>query len=138
MLLNGCPDLRPSWFAASPTYLQALLDRLRAGTSDKLEHSLRFVLCGASALPETLRAELEAILKVPILEVYGSSEAGVMSANPAPPARRKPGTVGLFNPDELAIKDNSTGMLLPTGATGEIVVRGPSVTPGYIDKRKFR
>jgi len=126
-------DLHPTWFWASPTFLQGMVDRYRTGTSHKLEHSLRFVLSGASVLPEIVRAQFEATLKVPILEVYGSSEAGIMSANSAPPAIRKPGTVGHFDPNELAIKDNSTGVLLPTGTVGEIVVRGPSVMPGYIN-----
>ena len=64
--------------------------------------------------------------------MYALSEAGVMAANPAPPATHKPGTVGLISPGEVAIKDDRGG-LLDAGVVGEIIVRGPSVSPGYLD-----
>jgi oxalate---CoA ligase len=78
-----------------------------------------------------VRTELEALLGIPILEFYGLSEAGIMAANPAPLAKRKPGTVGVIPPDELPIRSES-GNILAVGEVGEIVVRGPSVTPGYV------
>jgi acyl-CoA synthetase (AMP-forming)/AMP-acid ligase II/thioesterase domain-containing protein/acyl carrier protein len=130
--ISWIADLSPTWFSASPTYLQALLDRLRGAGVEKPEHSLRFILSSSTYLPDKVRTELEAMLGIPILEFYGLSEAGIMAANPAPPAKRKPGTAGLPPPDELAIQDQD-GRPLPVGQVGEIVVRGPSVTPGYID-----
>ena len=101
-------------------------------TGQKLQHSLRFILSSSSHLPETLRTELETTLGVPVLEFYGLSEAGVMAANPAPPARRKPGTAGLVARNELAIRSHD-GDPAPVGEVGEIAVHGPSVTPGYIN-----
>ncbi len=38
--------------------------------------------------------ELEALLGVPVVEAYSSSETGIITANP-PHGRRKPGSVGL-------------------------------------------
>lgn len=125
-------DLRPTWFSATPSVLLAILDRL-SELPEKLEHSLRFVLSSSAYLPEAVRTELEAALGVPVLEFYGLSEAGIMAANPAPPAKRKPGTAGLVPRSELAIKDQDE-TLLPDGKIGEIVVRGPSVTPAYINE----
>jgi len=124
-------ELRPTWFSAGPTYLRAMLDKIRAGDS-KLAHSLRFILSSSSYLPEFVRAELETLLGIPILEFYGLSEAGVMAANPMPPAKRKPGTVGVFPPDELAIRSEARN-ILGIGEVGEIVVRGPSVSPGAVN-----
>ena len=121
--------LRPTWFSAGPTYLQAVLDRLQSNEL-AIEHSLRFILSSSSYLPEPVRTELENILGIPILEFYGLSEAGVMAANPAPPRVRKPGTAGLVAPDEVAVRSED-GHLLGAGEVGEIVVRGPSVSPGY-------
>jgi acyl-CoA synthetase (AMP-forming)/AMP-acid ligase II/acyl carrier protein len=122
-------QVRATWFSAGPTYLQAVLDRLQSKELP-VEHSLRFILSSSSYLPEPVRTELENILGIPILEFYGLSEAGVMAANPAPPLVRKPGTAGLVANDELAVR-NEDGHLLDTGEVGEIVVRGPSVSPGY-------
>src|SRR6185312_16496080 len=62
---------------------------------------------------------------------YGLREAGVVAANPAPPAKRKPGTVGLITSD-VAILD-SDGRRLPAGDTGAVAVRGPGLSPGYVD-----
>jgi acyl-CoA synthetase (AMP-forming)/AMP-acid ligase II/thioesterase domain-containing protein/acyl carrier protein len=124
-------ELRPTWFSAGPTYLQALLDRLRSKKTG-LEHSLRFILSSSSYLPEPVRTELENRLEIPVLEFYGLSEAGVMAANPSPPAKRKPGTAGAIPSGELAIRDEA-GNFLSAGEVGGIVVRGPSVTPGYAD-----
>jgi thioesterase domain-containing protein len=128
-LAEWIPSLGPTWFTAGPTYLQAVLDRVRARRGKKLEHCLRFIQCGSSYLPESARVELEAILGIPILEAYGLSEAGIIAANPMPPAKRKPGTAGVAPSDEMAIR--SEGKLLGAGEIGDIVVRGPSVTPGY-------
>src|SRR6185312_5124571 len=58
-------ELRPTWFSAGPTYLRAMLDKIRAGDS-KLAHSLRFILSSSSYLPEFVRAELETLLGIPI------------------------------------------------------------------------
>ena len=82
-----------------------------------------------------MRSELEGILKCPILEVYGISEAGVMAANPAPPAKRKPGTAGRIAEGELVIR-GETGKSLATGEIGEVFVGGPGLMPGYLGEAK--
>ena len=56
------------------------------------------------------------------------SEAGILAADPAPPAKRKPGTTGLISRHELAII-GPNGDVLPDGEVGEIVVHGPTVSP---------
>jgi len=53
-----------------------------------------------------------------------------MASNPLPPGKRIPGTVGLAAGPEVAVM-NEQGDLLPPGQTGEIVIRGENVTPGY-------
>jgi oxalate---CoA ligase len=131
-LAEWLPSLSPTWVSASPSYLLAALDRIRSRGGKKPEHCLRFIRCGSSYLPESVRVELEIILGIPILESYGLSEAGGMAGNPAPPAKRKPGTAGVVTPDELAIR-NQAGDFLTAGEVGEIVVRGPSVAPGYVN-----
>src|SRR5215831_7729258 len=122
------PELCPTWLWANPTFFQAVLDRLRSGAETKLTHSFRFVVSGTAYLSPTLRAELEAMLGVPVLQSYGMSEAGILAADPAPPAKRKPGTTGLISRHELAII-GPNGDVLPDGEVGEIVVHGPTVSP---------
>jgi oxalate---CoA ligase len=127
-LAEWIPELCPTWLWGNPTFFQAVLDRLRSGAGNKLTHSLRFVVSGTAFLPPTLRAVLEETLGVPVLQSYGMSEAGILAADPAPPRKRKPGTVGLASRDELTIV-GPEGDLLPDGEVGEIVVHGPTVSP---------
>ena len=78
-------------------------------------------------------AALESAFDVPVIEAYGMTEAAHQIAiNPLPPGRRKPGSVGLATGPEVAIMD-PVGRLLPAGRTGEIVIRGTTVTRGYED-----
>ena len=128
-------ELRPTWFSAGPTFLQAVLDDLRSRREPTPKHDLRFITSGSAHLPGRVRTELEAILHCPILEVYGISEAGVMAANPAPPAKRKVGTVGRIPAGELVIRAES-GAILPAGEIGEIFVSGPGLMPGYLGQSK--
>jgi acyl-CoA synthetase (AMP-forming)/AMP-acid ligase II/thioesterase domain-containing protein/acyl carrier protein len=127
-LVEWIPDLCPTWLWGNPTFFQAVLDRLRSRAGMKLTHSLRFVVSGTTYLPPTLRAELEETLSVPVLQSYGMSEAGILAADPAPPFKRKPGTVGLISRDELTIV-GPKGDPLPDGEVGEIVVHGQTVSP---------
>jgi oxalate---CoA ligase len=127
-------ELRPTWLAAAPPFLQSLVEQLRGrsdGESAPSWASLRFVLSTASYLPTGTAAELEALLGRPVVEFYGLAEAGMMTAPVLPPVRAKPGTVGRIPEGELAIRADN-GVFLPAGQTGNVVVRGPSVMPGYI------
>ena len=75
--------------------------------------------------------ELEETFGAPLIEAYGMTEAShQMASNPLPPAVRKPGAVGLPTGVEISIMDPA-GRHLPLGSTGEVVIRGPSVTEGY-------
>jgi oxalate---CoA ligase len=55
-----------------------------------------------------------------------------MASNPLPPAPRIPGSVGIPTGSEIAVVDRQL-QLLPEGIQGEVVVRGPSITPGYLN-----
>src|SRR5262249_58342272 len=53
-----------------------------------------------------------------------------IACNPLPPARRKAASAGMPVSLDVAIMDER-GALLPGGQTGQIVVRGAGVMPGY-------
>jgi acyl-CoA synthetase (AMP-forming)/AMP-acid ligase II len=66
-----------------------------------------------------------------MVEGWGMSETCAMGTNNPVNATEFSGTIGLPLPGiDIAIKDDA-GESLPTGATGEICIRGPNVTPGY-------
>jgi O-succinylbenzoic acid--CoA ligase len=95
--------------------------------------SLRCVLLGGGPAPEPLLRRCAA-LGVPVVQTYGLTETASQVATLAPEdTLRKLGSAGkpLFG-TELRI-EASDGALLPAGSEGEIVVRGPTVTPGYLN-----
>jgi acyl-CoA synthetase (AMP-forming)/AMP-acid ligase II len=76
--------------------------------------------------------ELEQTFGCPVIESYGMTEAAhQMTSNPLPPRPRKAGTVGPAAGPEVAVLDEA-GRAVPAGATGEVAIRGPNVTAGYV------
>jgi len=124
-------EFRPTWYTAVPTMHQAVLAEAPAHRDAVARHSLRFIRSCSSALPPRVMAQLEAAFGVPAVESYGMTEAAhQMATNPLPPGARKPGSVGLAAGPEVAILDEA-GNPLPDGQTGEVALRGASVTAGY-------
>ncbi|MDG5774849.1 class I adenylate-forming enzyme family protein [Haloarculaceae archaeon H-GB1-1] len=111
-----------------PTMLSRLLD---AGWSPP--DRLRFVLLGgAPASPELVDRCEDA--DVPVHPTYGMTETASQVATATPrQAFEHPGTVGhplLFT--QISVQ-NDEGRECGTGETGELVVDGPTVSPGYLD-----
>ncbi|HYM70183.1 MAG TPA: AMP-binding protein [bacterium] len=124
-------EFRPSWYTAVPTIHQAILARAAECASVVARCPLRFIRSCSAALPPQVMTELERVFGVPVLEAYGMTEAShQISSNPLPPLPRKTGSVGTATGCDAAIMDEA-GVLLPPGAIGEIVIRGPGVTRGY-------
>ncbi|HKU95316.1 MAG TPA: AMP-binding protein [Vineibacter sp.] len=124
-------DARPTWLTAAPAFLISVLEKMRTLPAGQLQHSLRFVLSTASYISEAVRSELETVLGVPVREFYGLAEAGMMTAPSLAPGDVRPGTVGRIPPGELAIRGDD-GAFLPAGQVGQVILRGPSIMPGYL------
>ncbi len=112
---------------------QAILARASEHADVIADVPLRLVRSSSAALPERVLAALEETFGAPVLEAYGMTEAAhQMASNPLPPRDRKPGSVGLPAGPDIAVMA-ADGRILPSGETGEIVIRGPNVTDGYED-----
>lgn len=127
-------EVEPTWYTAVPTMHQAILSRA-ARNKDSIEKlNLRFIRSSSSSLPPQVMAQLEETFGCPVIESYGMTEAAhQMASNPLPPAARKPGSVGIAAGPEVAIMAEDSGKLLPHGMQGEVVIRGPNVTDGYVE-----
>jgi acyl-CoA synthetase (AMP-forming)/AMP-acid ligase II len=124
-------ELQPSWYTAVPTMHQAILARAARNPEIVERARLRLIRSSSASLPPQVMADLERLFRCPVIESYGMTEAAhQMASNPLPPAARKPGTVGTAAGPEVAIMGTG-GQLLPAGAIGEVVIRGPGVTRGY-------
>ena len=116
-----------------PTMLVRMLD---AGWEPP--ESLRFVLLGGAPASRELIERCER-RRVPVCPTYGATETASQIATALPEeAFAHEGTVGQpLVVTDLAILDES-GEPCDPGATGEIVVDGPTVTPGYLDEDATR
>jgi acyl-CoA synthetase (AMP-forming)/AMP-acid ligase II len=124
-------EAKPSWYTAVPTMHQAILTRAERNKDAIARASLRFIRSSSASLPPQVMQELEAVFGAPVIESYGMTEAAhQMTSNPLPPRARKPGSVGIAAGPEVRVMDEE-GNLLPSGALGEVVIRGPNVTKGY-------
>ncbi len=107
--------------------LQRMLDD-RGSRSYPL--SLRCVLLGGGPAPRPLLEDCER-RGMPVVQTYGLTETASQAVTLAPEdALRKLGSAGTpLLPLELRISVN--GRTAATGEVGEILVKGPSVSPGY-------
>ena len=121
----------PTWYTAVPAIHQAVLSAARAGAVGVKPCSLRVIRSASSTLPSSVSNGLEGLFEVPVIDTYGMTEAASqIAANPV--KRRKPGSVGQPAGSEVRITDDE-GRPLPAGGRGEITLRGPTVTRGYVN-----
>jgi acyl-CoA synthetase (AMP-forming)/AMP-acid ligase II len=125
-------DCQATWYSAVPTMHQAILAQARHNSERAANCRLRLVRSSSAPLPPRVFAQLEQTFEAPVIEWYGMTEvaASPIACNPLPPRQRKPGSVGVSVGLDVAIMDEGEA-LLPGGQTGQVVVRGARVMPGY-------
>ncbi len=121
----------PTWWSASPTVHQAVLERAEAHADVIARRPVRLIRSTSGPLPTTTLAKLERTFAAPVIEAYAATEApSLIASNPLPPRPRKPGSVGLVTGPEVAILGEG-GEPLGPGRVGEVVLRGRHVLPAY-------
>jgi oxalate---CoA ligase len=124
-ILGLLRDTGTTWFSATPPMHTEIMDAWPGGP---VQHSLRFVRVGSSALPRPLRERLAAFYGVPVVESYGMTEAHQIASTPLD----GDGTRGLLpTGSQVAIRTESGIMTVPQ-VRGEIVVRGENVADRYL------
>jgi acyl-CoA synthetase (AMP-forming)/AMP-acid ligase II len=110
---------------------QAILARAERNRDVIMAHPLRFIRSSSASLPAPVFQALEQAFDCPVIEAYAMTEnAHQMTSNQLPPGKRKPGFVGCAAGPEVAVM-SPDGRLLGANEEGEVVTRGPNVTPGY-------
>ena len=123
-------EARPSWYTAVPTMHQAILSRAPRNADTIAEVPLRFLRSSSASLPAQVMAALAETFRAPVIEGYGMTEAAhQMASNPLPPRAQKPGSVGVAAGPMVRIAHEVEDRLID--GTGEVVISGPNVTPGY-------
>jgi acyl-CoA synthetase (AMP-forming)/AMP-acid ligase II len=98
--------------------------------------SVRLVFSGAAPLGEDLAKELSKKLGCPVTQGYGMTEASpVTHLSPTHNVPLKPGSAGRVIPNtEVTIVDPVTGDALGTHQEGELLIRGPQIMKGYLNR----
>jgi acyl-CoA synthetase (AMP-forming)/AMP-acid ligase II len=98
--------------------------------------SVRLVFSGAAPLGEEVARALSTKLGCPVVQGYGMTEASpVTHLSPTRNAPSKPGSIGQVVPaTEVKIVDTVTRAELGTGQEGELLIRGPQIMRGYLNR----
>ncbi|HJQ56285.1 MAG TPA: acyl-CoA synthetase [Vineibacter sp.] len=125
---------------AVPTTLAAIMNVPRDGHDLS---SLKAFVTGGSTVPVELIRRIERELGAPVIEGYGMTEVHCYSTMNPLHGERRPGSVGLRLPYlDVRIADVSVDGAIrrdcATGEIGHVLMRGPQVTPGYLDPRHDR
>ncbi len=119
---------------AVPTILNRLIQKTdEAGIK---RSSLQFCISGGASLPVEILRRFEERFETRIYEGYGLSECSPVCIENPFGKKTKPGSIGLPIPGFKArIVDNSDRDV-ETGQVGELIVKGPGVMKGYLDRPK--
>ncbi len=130
-VMEAIGEERCTGFAGVPLTFELLRQKVDLGTVPR--STLRYVTqAGGGMHPDTIRWARRAFAPARLFVMYGQSEATArLSYLPPELAEAKEGSVGRgLSNLELRVVD-ANGTELPPGEVGELVARGPSVTPGY-------
>ena len=126
----GMKEAQPTWYTAVPTMHQAILSRAGRNADVIAETPLRFLRSSSASLPAQVMVALNETFNAPVVEAYGMTEAAhQMACNPLASGTQKPGAVGIPAGPQMKIAHEAENKLID--GTGEVVISGPNVTPGY-------
>ncbi|WLP90848.1 AMP-binding protein [Gordonia sp. NB41Y] len=126
--------LRPTYFSAVPTIYALLVANADGDDVTPDLTSLRFAICGAAPISKELLGRVERTFAIPIVEGYGLTEGTCASACNPVRGPRKPGTVGPALPGQRIRIVDPDGRDVSPGGIGEVLIAGPNVMRGYLDR----
>jgi long-chain acyl-CoA synthetase len=120
-------------FPGVPTMFHYLLEATRGETNLKFGN-LRLCISAGAIMPATLNREFEEHFGIQLLDGYGITETSTMVVMNWPTGGRVLGSCGVPLP-ALAVRIvDLNGRDVAPYQEGELIVRGPSVMPGYHNK----
>ncbi len=120
------------WMLGVPALYRMILENDRLDRYDL--NSIRYCYCGGDVLPVEVFKRWKDRFKVPIYQVYGSTEAGHVTYSRIDGDPR-PTTIGLpLASRECLVVNPETLEPVPDGESGELVVTSPYTLKEYLNK----
>ena len=95
--------------------------------------SVKHMICAASTLSEPIAKVILERVGTVVRQLYGLTE--IPSVTVCPLGINKPSSIGVpMGNTELAVSDPHTGQHLGAGICGELLIRGPQVMKGYLNR----
>ena len=126
-----------STWVSTPSFAQMCL--IEKGFSESMMPSMRrFLFCGETLAPETASQLIERFPSAAVWNTYGPTEATVATTSVrvdrALVAEFSPLPVGSEMPGTRILICGDDGAPVAEGERGEIVIVGPNVSPGYLNR----
>ena len=134
-LLETIGKFKPTFAPLVPTMYIGMLNHPLIQKTDMT--SIKGCFSGSAPLPVEVIRDFEKKTGAVIVEGFGMTESTpVTHVNPFAGSKRKVGSIGIPIPcTEARIVDLASGTIdMPVGETGELIVRGPQVMRGYLNK----
>ncbi|WP_462325856.1 long-chain-fatty-acid--CoA ligase [Desulfoplanes sp.] len=133
-LLEAIRKYRPTISPCVPTMYIGMLEHPDLKMTDMT--CFKLITSGGSSLPVEVLNRFRELTGVDINEGFGMTETSPQTHLNPYGGLIKPGSIGLPYPDtEIRIVDLETGKNdVPVGEPGEMLIRGPQVTKGYLNK----
>jgi len=125
---------KPTAYVNVPSLYQILLKNPKF---KQLDHSnCEACISAAAPFPVESQKEFESIVgKGKLIEAYGMTECSPLTTMNPSKGKKKLGSIGLpYQNLDLKLVDPATGEEMPMGKPGEILVKGPMVMKGYLNK----
>jgi acyl-CoA synthetase (AMP-forming)/AMP-acid ligase II len=116
-----------------PTMFHYLLEAHKESNGASAQ-GVRYFISAGAILPAALNRDFETAFGVPLLDGYGITETSTMVTMNWPGPTRVMGSCGLPLPGVATRIVDLRGEDVPLGAEGELIVRGPNVMQGYLNK----